>query len=351
MDRSRLSREFIPALEGPALGEPGGGGVVGIKGAVGSGLRRLLMRERQVIVVYGLFVVVLAVNGVIRSDTLSAFGILSLSSTAVPYAFAALAQMAALVSRGVDLSVGSQIALVNVVAATTMSADPTGGYLVAIGILGMATAVGAVTGWLINATRIPDIIVTLGTSSILEGLALAVLPNPGGSIPSAFANPLSGAVVSIPVSIIVLIGTSLVIWWPIRRSKMGLEVYALGSDPNAARLSGANIRRAKIIAYSLDGLFCGFAGLLLSAQSLGGDATIGAPYTLNSIAAGVVGGVLLAGGRGTVLGVIGASFFLTDLANLLFFLGLNPNYQVVLQGAILIIVLALVRILNRRSVA
>jgi ribose/xylose/arabinose/galactoside ABC-type transport system permease subunit len=236
--------------------------------------------------------------------------------------------MCAILVRGIDLSIGSQIALINVLAAVTMHRDPLHGYLFAVGLLVVGAAIGGLTGLLITLTRIPDIIATLATSSVLAGIALFILPTPGGSIPNGFANGLSGTVLGIPT-----------VWWPFRRSVVGLRVFATGGDHAAARLAGLSIGVSRVLAYAAGGLLCALAGLVLSAQTLGGDASVGAPYTLNSIAVAVIGGAALTGGVGTAIGVIGAAFFLTELISMLFFYGVDPNLQTLLQGAILIVVM------------
>jgi ribose/xylose/arabinose/galactoside ABC-type transport system permease subunit len=296
-------------------------------------------RHAQVVGVYVVLALTLLFTFLANHQALASFGIQTLAETAVPLAFAALAQMCAILVRGIDLSIGSQIALINVLAAVTMHRDPLHGYLFAVGLLVVGAAIGGLTGLLITLTRIPDIIATLATSSVLAGIALFILPTPGGSIPNGFANGLSGTVLGIPTVLILLFVVAVAVWWPFRRSVVGLRVFATGGDHAAARLAGLSIGVSRVLAYAAGGLLCALAGLVLSAQTLGGDASVGAPYTLNSIAVAVIGGAALTGGVGTAIGVIGAAFFLTELISMLFFYGVDPNLQTLLQGAILIVVM------------
>lgn len=311
------------------------------------GLARWFFHNEQVVLTFALLAAIVLANYLKNPRTLAPFGIQTTVNVATPFAFAALAQMCAVLVRGVDLSVGSQIALVNVVAATTLQRDPSGGFVFAVLILMMATLVGLATGLVISVTRMPDIIATLATSAIVYGAALVVLPSPGGAVPRTFARTFSGATGGVPYALILLVAALVLVWLPLRRSRLGLAMYALGSDPQSARLAGVDERRARMTAYAFDGLFCGLAGIALSSLTASGDPNIGVPYTLNSIAAIMIGGVALAGGRGSALGAVGAAFFLSGLISFLFFFGVDPNFQIVLQGLILIVVTGAAAVFRR----
>lgn len=302
--------------------------------------RLWLRRSVWLVSVYGLLIVMLLYERVIHSTAFSSFDIQSLVDGTLPLALAAMAQTCVVLTGGIDLSVGPVITLANVATANWMLHAGFGSSLaMALAIMVGGAFIGVVTGMAITITRIPDIIVTLATGTIWGGVALAIMPTPGGGAPQAFQDFLQGGVGSsaIPVGLIVLALAVLLLWLPIRRSRPGLAIYALGSNRNAAFLSGVNIGRARITAYALGGVFSAMAGLVLTAQTSNGAAGSGASYTLNSIAAIVIGGVALTGGRGGVMGAISAAFILQLISAILGYLNVDPNYGTVIQGVIVVL--------------
>jgi ribose transport system permease protein len=267
-----------------------------------------------------------------------AAGVQGLAISILPIAFAAVAQAIVVISGGIDLSVGPMMALASVTSAVLMNGQS---ELVAvpivIGVLLLGFAVGAVNGALVVITKVPDIVVTLATSFVWAGVALLILNTPGGGAAPWLMAIISGALGNpwIPKSLVLLAAIVAIVWIPLRRSTFGLSLYAIGSHPLAAFRSGIPIGRTKIAAYALTGFFSALGGLALTA--IGG---VGAPvpgsYTLQSVAAIVLGGVSLAGGRGGVLGPILAVMVLALVRTDLFFAGVDPNWSTAVQGAILI---------------
>ena len=279
-----------------------------------------------------------------------AFGIQGLGISIMPLAFAAVAQAIVVIAGGIDLSIGSMMALTSVVAATQMEGQSgTFGVAVVAGVLLLGIALGALNGALVVATRVPDIIVTLATSFVWAGLALLVTAAPGGAAAPWLMSLTTGAFLSdwLPKAAVVLVVIVVVIWIPLSRSRLGVSLYAVGSDQLAAFRSGVAIGRTKVIAYAIAGLFGGLAGLSLTA-STGIGTPVPGPYTLQSVAAVVLGGVSLAGGRGGVFGPIVAVIVLQLIQNDTTFLGIDPNYALVVQGVILVGVLILGSILESR---
>jgi ribose transport system permease protein len=281
---------------------------------------------------------------------LNSFDMQNLVIVSMPLALAAMAQAVVVLVGGIDLSIGTMMALVNVVAATAMVNSDfkrAAGQAVLI-ILGVVI-LEALTGLVITLTRVPDIIVTLATSFIWYGLALRVMTTPGGGIPLDMGNLVNGVVWGfVPEGLAVLIGIVLIIWLPFYRSRVGLSVYALGSDRTAAFLSGVNVARTRIAAYALGGVFVALAGLALTASTSTGDPNSASSYTLNSVAAVVMGGVSLAGGRGGVLGPIAAAFVLSIIGIILGFLRVDPNWSQVIQGIIVVLVVLFASLLEVR---
>ncbi|SNB78637.1 monosaccharide ABC transporter membrane protein, CUT2 family [Arboricoccus pini] len=271
---------------------------------------------------------------------LSSFGARILANQGTTLALAAMAQMAVVLTRGVDLSVGAMVGLSNAIAATYMGDSLTSATLTIIAVLLIGTAAGALNGVIVAVGRIQPIIVTLASLYIYGGLALLVLPEPGGSVPDWFATGLTDSTGPVPNGLIFLLAVIFLVWLPIMSSRLGRSIYAVGDNEGAAYVSGLNVVRAKIVAYAMSGLLAALAGLFLTAQTTSGDATIGSGYTLNSVAAVVFGGVPLMGGRGVVLGPVLAAYFLSIIVSVLFAAGISPFYQSVVQGGLLIIVLA-----------
>jgi ribose transport system permease protein len=313
---------------------------------------RWTRRNAWPLAVYALLVVLLGVEKIVH-PALNNYDMQSLVGGALPLALAAMAQAVVVISGGVDLSVGALMSLVNVVSAFYMvHADLKGALLVSALLVAGTALAGALTGLIITATRVPDIIVTLATSFVWSGLALQVMPTPGGGAPQEFADLLTGEVAAVaPAGVVALLVVVAVVWLPLRRARLGLALYAIGSNRTAAYLSGVSVARARVAAYAFGGVFAALAGLALTASTLNGNATsgtAGAGYTLNSVAAVVVGGVSLTGGRGGLLGPIAAAFVLTQINTILTFMGIDANVGTVIQGALVVVVVMVAGLLLLR---
>jgi ribose transport system permease protein len=265
-------------------------------------------------------------------------GIQSLAIAVLPLALAAVAQAVCVIAGGIDLSIGSMMALTSVFAAANMKGQSEEfGVAIVLATLAFGLLLGAINGALIVATRVPDIVVTLAMAFVWGGGALLVLRTPAGGSAKWLKDIILGSagIDLVPKATLVLIVVVAVIWLPLRRSKLGLSIYAIGSNQLAAFRSGVAVGRTKIAAYALTGLFAALAGLSLTASTGIGNPVPG-PYTLMSVAAIVLGGVSLAGGRGGVLGPILAVVILELIRVDMAFLRLDPNLALVSQGLILI---------------
>ncbi|MCW8306589.1 ABC transporter permease [Acidiphilium sp. PA] len=262
------------------------------------------------------------------------FELTSTVNSAVPLVFAAVGQCFVVLTKGIDLSVGGVVDLANAMAAVTMGKSLASALGWSVVILLVGAACGLVNGLLVALGRLQPIVVTLGTLSIYQGLAIRVLPEPGGMIPPAFTNFLVNP--NAPYALIFIVVLALA-WSAFRRSRAGVDLYAIGNDEAAARALGVNILRTKIIAYMLDGTLAAAAGLFLAASATAGDATTGNSYTLSSIVAVVLGGVSLFGGRGSAIGAIAGALITTLIVNILFFGHVNPLFQSFYEGVFLLI--------------
>ena len=285
----------------------------------------------------GLLIVFLALTKMLQPNY-GAPGIQGLAISILPIAFAAVAQAIVVISGGIDLSVGPMMALASVTSAVLMKGQgDLFGVAVVVGVLVLGVAVGAVNGALVVITKVPDIVVTLATSFVWAGTALLILNTPGGGAAPWLMAIISGPLGNpwLPKALVVLAVIVPVVWIPLRRSTFGLALYAVGSHPLAAFRSGIAVGPTKIAAYALTGFFAALGGLALTATG-GVGAPVPGSYTLQSVAAIVLGGVSLAGGRGGVLGPIIAVIVLALVRTDLFFAGVDPNWSTAVQGAILI---------------
>jgi ribose transport system permease protein len=300
------------------------------------------------------FLIVLLVFTKLIQPSYGVTGIQGLAISVLPLALASVAQAIVVIAGGIDLSIGAMMALTSVVSATLMKGQPEEfGVVVVLGVLLLGLVVGAINGGVVVLTRVPDIVVTLAMSFVWAGCALLVLKTPGGGSAKWLKDLVSGSLGNewIPKAAVVLIVIVAVIWIPIRRSRLGLSIYAIGSNRLAAFRSGVSVGRTKIAAYALTGLFAALGGLSLTA-STGIGTPVPGPYTLMSVAAVVLGGVSLAGGRGGVFGALVAVVILQLIRTDMTFLNVNTNLAVVVQGLILIGVVmigSLVQIRRARS--
>jgi ribose transport system permease protein len=203
---------------------------------------------------------------------------------------------------------------------------------------------GATNGALIAYARLQPILVTLATLAILQGIALRVLPDPGGATPASYSNVLASS--SGPWSLL-FVGAVALLWLILRRLTIGVRIFAIGNDEYAARAHGIPVRQVKVIAYALAGVLSSASGLFLAASTTAGDAAAGDVYILTSIAAVVLGGISFYGGTGSALGSIAGAFILTILTNVLFFAGIDPLYQAFFQGLFLFVAVLLGSLLGR----
>ena len=277
-------------------------------------------------------------------------GLQGLAISVLPLALAAVAQAVVVIAGGLDLSIGSLMALTSVISATLMQGQsPEVAVLIVIGALLLGLVLGAINGGLVVLTKVPDIVVTLAMLYVWAGFALLVRPAPGGEAADWLRQLVLGSFVFdwLPKAAVVLVVVVALVWVPVVRSRLGLSIYAVGSNALAAFRSGVSVERTKFLAYVLAGLFAALAGLALTA-STGIGTPVPGPYTLMSVAAVVLGGVSLAGGRGGLFGTLVAVVILQLIRTDMTFLSVNTNLAVVAQGVILIVVVMVGSLIQMR---
>lgn len=307
----------------------------------GGGLRERIARvgrgDAWILALWGLFFVLLVVTRLIR-PTYGASDFGSLAIAALPVAFAAAAQAIVVISGGIDLSIGSMMALTSVTAARLMDgASEEFAIIVVVTVLLMGVLLGLVNGILVVWSRVPDIVVTLAMLYVWAGAALLVLGTPGGGVADWLRQLTRGGFLVdwIPRALVLLVVVVAVVWFPLQRSRLGLSLYAIGSDRLAAFRSGIPVDRTRVAAYIVAGLFAAAGGMALT-MTTGIGTPIPGPYTILSVAAVVLGGVSLAGGRGGLVGPVVAVFVLALIRADLTFLRVDPNYTTVIQGVIMV---------------
>ena len=272
------------------------------------------------------------------------------ANKAVLLALVAMAQTLPVLTRGLDLSVGMVFVMANCIASTIVVGTVGEGLLGIVSVLLIGALAAFINGAIVVWGRLQPIITTLATGAVYYGIALFVRPGPGGDVQSDIADLLTGQV---PAALVVLFVIVLVVWIPYRRSVLGRAAYAVGSNEQAAYMSGVPVQKAKLLAYTLAGLLASVAGLMLTFNTYSGEASapIAGTYTLNSIAAVVIGGTSLFGGWGSAIGSIFGAFVLRTIEDLLFVFDLPPLWQPLFQGVVLLFAVSLgaFRILRVRN--
>lgn len=291
--------------------------------------RRLIVDRWSVIVFAALLALLILLKG-----RFTAFDLRSLSVAALPLTLIALGQYLIILTRGIDLSLGPIASVAGAVMAIMVVGNPLLGFLlpVTFGLLA-----GLLNGVLVVGIGLPPIIVTLATMSIWQGVALMVLPDPGGSVPSFYQGVLIGGFSSPFIGLVSLLVWGGIVSW-VLSTRFGLNLRAIGGDELAAGMSGVRVHGVKILAYVLGGMLAAIGGMYMAISMSSGSPTVGDGYILTSIAAVVVGGVSLVGGRGSPLAVVMGALILTITASLLFFADVSSFYQSLIDGCILLLV-------------
>ncbi|MBI1170593.1 ABC transporter permease [bacterium] len=321
-------------------------------------MRRLLSDSGWTLGLAGLLAALLVMTKLIQPD-FGVSGLDSLGRAALPFALATLGMAVVVIAGGIDLSLASMMAVCSVTAARMMEGASDGqSALALIFVLALGAAMGALNGALVVASRVPDIVVTLAMLFVWQGTALLILNAPGGAAApwlralgvGGLTLPLipEALTVWLPRSVIFLMVCLAVIWLPIRRSPLGLRFYAIGSDALAAFRSGVPVGRTKIAAYAVTGLFAALGGIAVT-MSTGIGEPIPGPYLLAAVAAVVLGGVVLGGGRGGLIGPILAVFVLRLVRMDLTLMSVDPNVTTIVEGAIMVVVVMLGGVLAMRG--
>jgi ribose transport system permease protein len=276
------------------------------------------------------------------------FGVSDQLANVAPLAIAAMASAPSIIAGGFDISISPLIVLTNAVYIVWLVPNGLGGAVSVPIILGLGLAVGVLNGLLIIVLRVQAIVVTLAMFFSLQGVVLFVAPNPVSISGSGWVQHLAGSVGPVPGAVFT-IGLPLLIWFGLRLVPLGRLLYAVGSNDTTAFSSGVNVNAVRVASYGLGGLFAGIGGLALAGLVNSANASSSTEYTLVAIAAVVLGGTPLVGGRGGLVGPLLGAFSIYLMQNLLATFAINPAYLQIVYGGILIVAVVLGGAVSRDS--
>lgn len=291
------------------------------------------------------FAVLLAAVFWLQPRAMSYVGLNLLFNLAVPIALATIAQMLIIAVNDLDLSIGAFVSFVACVTATTLNDAPLAG----VAILAAAVAVYALVGAVIYLRDLPSIVVSLGMSFVWAGLAVLILPAPGGAAPGWIRAIMTAKPPLLPMAIVASLAIAALAHLVVMRSSFGVALRGVGGNSRSVARAGWSVLRLRAGAYALAGVFAVLSGMALVGLATSADANIALRYTLLSIAGVILGGGEFTGGRVSAVGAVLGALTLTLAGSFLTFLRLSPDWQIGAQGAILIIVLAIRLGLNRRE--
>jgi ribose transport system permease protein len=322
--------------------------------------RRSILRSSaiQTLLAFGALIVMLVVFTLASPHFLQFDNIVGILLATTVNGVLALGVTFVIISGGIDVSIGTVMTLSAVMTGVFAASWELPLWLAIAAGLATGTAAGLVNGVIIAKMKVPPFIATLGMLNVAKGLALVIAdlrPIYFSDTP-AFNETAMGSVLGsispkleIPNLVLCLFGAAILAGLALKKTTLGRYTFALGSNEEAARLSGVRVDRWKIAVYAISGLFAGLAGVLIAARLDSAQPSLGLGYELEAIAAAVIGGNSLSGGEGTILGTVIGAFVISILTNGLRMLSVPQEWQTVVTGAIMVIAVYLDRVRRRRQ--
>lgn len=315
-------------------------------------LARRILRDHSYLLALLLLAIALLANVALQDNFFRLRVINGNLRVMLPLMILAAGQAIVIIAGGIDLSVGAMVSLVNAVLVTLITPEtaPAGVALAILAGCGVGASAGAVNGVCVAFLRLQPIVTTYATSFLFAGLALAILPRPGGAVPRALTRFYRDTPLNIPVTAFAIL-VLILAWLALRRTRFGHHLYAVGGDADAARASGVRVAAVRFRSYLTMGIFAAFSALAMTLSIGTGNARIGDDMTLPSIVAVVLGGTRLAGGQGGVVGAVIGVAILSIVRNIISFSGIPTWYQTLVDATIILAALAgpgAVRLLRRR---
>lgn len=267
--------------------------------------------------------------------------LLTILIAAAPFALIALGQTLVILTGGIDLSPGSVIAVAAMTSASVAKAFPGQILLTVLSAIVVGLLAGSINGFVVSRLNVPPFIATLGMLTAGSGIAYAIGNGaPINGLPSGFGAIANTRVLGVQIPVIVMIVAIIVLAIVMRRTAYGMRVYAVGGNPVASQIAGINVRRTLFSVYAISGLLAGISGVMLASRVISGPPNLGQGYELDSIAAVVIGGASLFGGRGSVWGTALGLFLIQTLNNGLDLLIVPTYWQDVVKGILIVAAVA-----------
>lgn len=303
-----------------------------------SPVRLWLARQGPVFGIFGVVLLLMVAGALANERFLHPLNIRNILSFAAPIAILGLGMAFVLFTGEIDLSVGSTLSLSSIILGTFM--DKSVGMIVPVVLLALAAGalVGVANGLLVAYVGVPSFVATLATLLVVAGINFVwTKGGPRSNIPKEFRLLSEGRIDVWPVStVLLMLGMSAIAWLIAHRTRFGRQVFVIGSNPVAARLAGIDVARVKLGAYVLSGMFAAVAGMYITARVGSAQSDVGRGMELSAIAAAVLGGISLFGGRGHVLSAVGGGLVLGILFNLLILLGFPTEAQLITTGVVVV---------------
>lgn len=312
-------------------------------------LRRYIpMPSRREYFTIILLVAEVVIFALVAENFLSARNFQTVLRNATDLAVVAIGMTMVILASGIDISVGSALGVVAIVVGWLLQAG-VNPLLIALAAVLLGTAIGTINGLLITFLRIPDIIATLGMSNILRAMIFGML---GGQwltgLPPAFAPLIRGDVLGIPAPLILILVLYAAFWYLLTFRPFGRHLYAIGNSTEVATLAGISARRVRITTYAVMGSLVGLASLLYVGRLGSVEITVGNDLAISAIAAVVIGGASITGGRGSVIGTLAGVFFMAIMKNGILLIGIPSLWERAVVGALIVLSVAADLIINRR---
>ncbi|MBY5989134.1 ABC transporter permease [Roseovarius atlanticus] len=294
-------------------------------------------KHSAVLIALGFLILLIATLHALSPYGLTYFDISYMSAGGVTLALASIGLTLVVLTGDLDLSGGAVISLVNVLIASVSHDGTIPMATLVLLAFGIGALIGAVNGLLVAVLGLQSIVVTLSTMFICQGVALIVMATPGGSVPAEFSAALSGDLLSglVPMPLVV-IACACAFWLLLKNTRLGVNLYAVGSDRQAATASGVSVIFSRFMSFAIAGMFYSAAGIFVTALTASGDPLIGTSLLLQTFAAVVIGGTMLGGGRGGCLGSLIGAYVLTLLVNILLVLNVSAYFSPIVDGTLLV---------------
>lgn len=313
-------------------------------------LRRFIKNNQSTIAVFILLVIEIITGSLLSKRFLTLVNIGNILEQMVGLGIVAIAQAMIILTGGIDLSLG---ALVSAVSAITSIVMENGIAYIPVGVaitLVLGAAFGFANGWGITTLKVPPFAMTLASMTVLNGVALFFRPAPGGSIPYELTKFFTYRVGKVfPVALIIMVALFIAIMTLLGKTRFGRNIYAVGGNERSAQLSGINTKRVKLCVYTMSGLLAAFSGLYLTARMGSGDPRLGDALSLDSVTVCVLGGLSLLGGEGRLSGVLGSTFVIAMLSNVLNLARVHSYWQYTLKGIVLIAIVVIYAFRDRKT--